>query len=104
MVEAEAVGSDACEMTIDEIHGAGAGPPLRGAHCFLGHAFSQDQRDLWQMARRVAEVVSGLPSVSGDDLTGDNAQSQIVEKIAKAARSVFSTSPTTASIHVLKRV
>ena len=23
-------------------------PPLRGSHCFLGHAFSGDQRDIWQ--------------------------------------------------------
>jgi hypothetical protein len=66
--------------------------PLRGAHCFLGHAFTQDQRPAWQMAKRIAEVVSGLPCVSGDDLTGDSAQQQIVEKIASSAISIFDIS------------
>ena len=88
VIDCDAIGSDASEMEIEEFMER-VPAPMRGAHCFLGHAFSQDQRDLWQMARRVAEVVSGLPSVSGDDLTGDNAQSQIVEKISKSALSIF---------------
>jgi len=88
VIDSDAIGSDASEMEIEEFMER-VPAPMRGAHCFLGHAFSQEQRGLWQMARRVAEVVSGLPSVSGDDLTGDNAQSHIVEKISKSALSIF---------------
>jgi TIR domain len=70
----------------------GARPPLRGAHCFLGHALDQEQRQLWDMARRVAEAVSGLECYSGDELTGDSAQKQIVERIGTSAISIFDIS------------
>jgi hypothetical protein len=66
--------------------------PLRGAHCFLGHALDAQQHELWAMARRVAEAVSGLPCFSGDELSGDNAQHQIVEKIRNSAISIFDIS------------
>jgi TIR domain len=66
--------------------------PLRGAHCFLGHALDQEQSELWSMARRVAEAVSGLPCYSGDELTGDGAQREIVEKIRTSAVSIFDIS------------
>ena len=44
------------------------------------------------MARRVAEVVTGLPCLSGDQLTGNHAQGQIVDKISTSALSIFDLS------------
>jgi hypothetical protein len=66
--------------------------PLRGAHCFVGHALDDDRHGLWSLARRVAEAVSGLPCFSGDALLGESAQRQIVEKIRTSAISIFDIS------------
>jgi hypothetical protein len=67
-------------------------PPLRNAHCFLGHGFQPAERELWKMARRVAEATSGLACISGDDLAGESAQRQIVDKIRTSAINIFDIS------------
>jgi TIR domain-containing protein len=67
-------------------------PPRHGTHCFIGHAIKQGDGALWDMAARVAEVVSGLRCVSGDGLMGDGAQNMIVESIRSSAISVFDIS------------
>jgi hypothetical protein len=69
-----------------------ARPPLRGAHCFIGHDLDPAQRDVWALAKRVAEATAGLPCISGDELTGDNAQQQIVDRIRSSAVAVFDIS------------
>jgi len=66
--------------------------PLRGAHCFIGHGFDADARAVWLMARRVVEAVTGLRCYSGDELFGEGAQNQIVEKIAASSISILDIS------------
>lgn len=63
--------------------------PRRGAHCFLGHALDKEQTGLWTMGKRVAEAVSGLECISGDEIEGNQIQEQIVERIRASAISIF---------------
>jgi hypothetical protein len=90
IVDAAAGGDRTDEFVQDFIERARA--PLRGAHCFLGHDLAQEQRELWTLAKRVAEATSGLPCISGDELTGENAQQQIVDRIRTSAIGIFDIS------------
>jgi hypothetical protein len=69
-----------------------AKPPMFASHCFLGHGFGNEQRSVWASAKRVIEVVSGLPCISGDNLIDDGAQRQIVDKISTSALAIFDIS------------
>lgn len=69
-----------------------ARPPLRAAHCFVGHGLDPDNKAMWSAAKRVIEVVSGLPCLSGDSLVGSDLQRQIVQKISTSAIAIFDIS------------
>ena len=63
--------------------------PLRATHCFLGHALDEQHAGVWDLGRRVAEAVSGLPCICGDEIQGEHVQAQIVDRIRTSAISIF---------------
>ena len=91
VVEEGALDADQIDMRLQDFLER-VRPPLRGAHCFLGHEFATEDRSVWGLAKRIVEVVTGLPCYTGDDLIGEAAQQQIVHKIADSAIAIFDIS------------